>query len=58
MKKKTIKFDSLSHYVGWLYAQYLDAEIRGIEFKYQKELDALNEWAHSIPDDQYPEDET
>lgn len=51
------KFDTLSEYVVWLYAELLDAQIREVPFKYQEQLDALEEWAHSIPRDEYYDDE-
>ena len=40
------QFDTLGSYVGFLYGMKLDSEIMGYKFQYQKDLDALENWAH------------
>ena len=46
----------LSQYVAELNMEKVDAEIRGVPFTRQEELDRLEEWAHSIPDNLFTED--
>ena len=46
--KKRVKYMSLMEYAGELYGEQIDAEIRGIEFLRQAELDLLEEWAHTV----------
>ena len=41
------EFSSLGEYVGFLYGMKLDSKIMGTKFAYQKELNALEEWAKS-----------
>jgi hypothetical protein len=40
------ELNSLAGYAGFLYGMKLDSEIMGTEFAYQKELGALEKWAH------------